>query len=203
MEVGIIFISVLVWGLFHSFFASLSAKAIATRWLGGKAMRFYRLGYNLFASLSFLPIIWLLLTIPDRVIFFLPVPWLFPLIIGQLGALLVMFIGLRQRGALNLSGIRQALLEAEESSELDTTGLYRTMRHPLYTAGLAFIWLMPVMTLNSLVFNLALTIYIFIGAYFEERKLVVQFGQAYRDYQAGTPMLIPFLKGNKHLKRPS
>jgi protein-S-isoprenylcysteine O-methyltransferase Ste14 len=65
------------------------------------------------------------------------------------------------------------------------------VRHPLYTAGLVFIWLAPVMTWNSLVFNLGLSLYLVIGALFEERKLVHQYGQAYLDYKSRTPMLIP------------
>ena len=70
-------------------------------------------------------------------------------------------------------------------------GLYRWVRHPLYTAGLVFIWLTPVMTVNLLAMNLGLTIYIVLGAMFEERKLLHEFGQAYADYQRRTPMLIP------------
>jgi protein-S-isoprenylcysteine O-methyltransferase Ste14 len=47
------------------------------------------------------------------------------------------------------------------------------------------------MTVNRLVLYLSLTIYIIIGAYFEERKLKREFGREYEDYQARTPMLIP------------
>jgi protein-S-isoprenylcysteine O-methyltransferase Ste14 len=36
-----------------------------------------------------------------------------------------------------------------------------------------------------------MTIYILIGLYFEERDLVRHFGDAYREYQRTTPMLIP------------
>jgi protein-S-isoprenylcysteine O-methyltransferase Ste14 len=72
--------------------------------------------------------------------------------------------------------------------------LYRWVRHPLYTAGLLFIWLTPIMTLNTLVVFIAATVYILVGAFFEERKLEREFGQAYREYKAATPMLIPGLK---------
>jgi protein-S-isoprenylcysteine O-methyltransferase Ste14 len=53
------------------------------------------------------------------------------------------------------------------------------------------------MTVNILTVNIALTVYIVIGATFEERKLRRIFGQEYSDYSAFTPMFIPFLKGNK------
>jgi protein-S-isoprenylcysteine O-methyltransferase Ste14 len=35
------------------------------------------------------------------------------------------------------------------------------------------------------------TLYIIIGAYFEERKLLRDFGDAYAGYKRKTPMLIP------------
>ena len=75
--------------------------------------------------------------------------------------------------------------------QLVLTGLYRWMRHPIYTAGLLFIWLMPVMTANLLALNIGLTIYFIIGALFEERKLVREFGEEYLQYRKVTPMLIP------------
>ena len=74
-----------------------------------------------------------------------------------------------------------------------TTGLYRYVRHPLYSAGLVFIWLTPEMSLNFLVLYISLTIYIVIGAYFEERKLIREFGKSYEDYQVKTPMLVPVM----------
>jgi protein-S-isoprenylcysteine O-methyltransferase Ste14 len=68
------------------------------------------------------------------------------------------------------------------------------VRHPLYTAGLVLIWLLPILTWNLLALNLGLTAYIFIGAYFEERKLLLEFGDSYAEYREHTPMLIPGLK---------
>jgi protein-S-isoprenylcysteine O-methyltransferase Ste14 len=65
------------------------------------------------------------------------------------------------------------------------------VRHPLYTAGLLFIWLIPVMTANLLALNIGLTMYLIIGALFEERKLVREFGEAYIQYRKNTPMLVP------------
>jgi protein-S-isoprenylcysteine O-methyltransferase Ste14 len=70
-------------------------------------------------------------------------------------------------------------------------GLYCHVRHPLYSAGLLFIWLSPLMTTSLLALNLGLTLYIIIGSIFEERRLVGQFGQAYVDYQRRVPRLIP------------
>jgi protein-S-isoprenylcysteine O-methyltransferase Ste14 len=54
--------------------------------------------------------------------------------------------------------------------------------------------LTPVMSLNSLVVVIGSTIYIIVGAFYEERKLAREFGAAYVNYKASTPMLIPGLK---------
>ena len=82
---------------------------------------------------------------------------------------------------------------------LVTNGLYRYVRHPLYTFSLLILWLSPSMSMNSVVVYAALTIYVLIGIFFEERKLLREFGQPYAQYKSVTPMLVPALKlrGNK------
>jgi len=71
--------------------------------------------------------------------------------------------------------------------------LYRVVRHPLYTFSLLFIWLSPSVSQNSLTVYIGATLYTLIGAYFEERKLLREFGEAYAIYKNTTPMLIPGL----------
>ncbi len=48
------------------------------------------------------------------------------------------------------------------------------------------------MTVGHLLFAVSMTVYILIGIWFEERDLVANFGDQYRDYRRQTPMLIPF-----------
>ena len=62
---------------------------------------------------------------------------------------------------------------------------------------------MILVTVNLLAVNIALTVYVIIGATFEERKLSREFGQVYADYAAVTPMFVPFLKGNKSRRKSS
>jgi protein-S-isoprenylcysteine O-methyltransferase Ste14 len=191
-------LSVLFWGLFHSLLASLKVKELVRRWLGERARRLYRLIYNVFACVSFLPVLVIAALSPDRQLYLVPLPWSGLMVLGELLAIAALIIGLRQTEAGEFLGLRQANAPAEErQGSLVTDGLYRYVRHPLYSAGLAFIWLMPLMTLNVLAINIALTVYVITGAYFEERRLQRTFGQDYADYMAATPMFIPFLKGNK------
>jgi protein-S-isoprenylcysteine O-methyltransferase Ste14 len=116
---------------------------------------------------------------------------------GEFLALLTLVFGLLQSHPLEFLGLQQLVSTASQPVGLTTIGLYRYVRHPLYSAGLVLIWLVPRMSVNLLVMDLALSAYILIGAMFEERKLRKEFGQAYTDYMSVTPMLVPFLKRNK------
>jgi hypothetical protein len=51
--------------------------------------------------------------------------------------------------------------------------------------------------MDRMLFNLLWTVWIVIGSYFEEIDLIAEFGEAYREYQKGVPMLIPSLKWPK------
>jgi protein-S-isoprenylcysteine O-methyltransferase Ste14 len=69
--------------------------------------------------------------------------------------------------------------------------MYRWVRHPLYFWGLVFIWLMPQMTVNRLALFAVFSVYLYVGTFFEERRLVEEFGDDYREYQRRVPRLIP------------
>jgi len=181
------------WGLVHSLLASIGAKEKIQHRFGAGIMRLYRLGYNIFAVLSFLPVLWLMLVLPDRPLYSVPAPWSYLMLAGQGLAGLLLLVGVLQTDTLSFIGLRQLLEPQERPSRLVTGGLYRYVRHPLYTAGLLFIWLTPVVSANLFILYLALTAYILIGARFEERKLRREFGEAYAEYRRKTAMLIPGL----------
>lgn len=198
---------VLMWGFFHSLLASLKAKEMVLYWFGEYMARFYRLAYNLLAGLSFLPVLVIAAVTPDRRLYIVPLPWSALMGFGEILAVVALVVGFRQTDAWELLGLRQFTGAASSSKSdgfvethqghLVKSGLYRYVRHPLYSAGMVFIWLLPVMTTNVLAINIALTVYVVVGAYFEECKLRREFGREYTDYTAVTPMFIPFLKGNK------
>jgi methanethiol S-methyltransferase len=190
----LVFLAVMVYGLVHSLLASLGVKARFRRWLGSFSDRVYRLAYNIFAGLTLLPVLALPAVLPDRGIYTIPFPWALLTLAIQGLAALVLVAGLLQTGIWSFLGLRQLVSPAEEEpAELVVSGLYRWVRHPLYAAGLVFIWLTPRMTYNSLALILGLSIYLAVGALFEERKLVKEYGSAYERYRQNTPMLFPGL----------
>ena len=186
MSIYILFLTLAIWGIVHSLLASNFAKDM----LGGAS--FYRLGYNIFAGVSFLPILYLMAALPDRLAYQVPPPWKYIMFGGQAVAALLLFVAFLQTDSLSFVGLRQ-LFEDEKPATLVINGLYRLVRHPLYTFSLLFIWLTPTVSQNSLTVYIGATLYIFIGAYFEERKLLREFGAAYAKYKQNTPMLIPGL----------
>jgi len=193
-----IILAIAIWGIVHSILASMKFKEFLRGALGERVMVTYRFAYNIFALVSFVPIYLLTQVLPDHDLYVVSPPWMYVMLAGQgLAAVLLLFSFL-QTGPLSFVGLSQ-FWEGEKPSMLVTDGMYRLVRHPLYLFSLLFLWLSPVMTLNQLVFYTSLTVYIFIGAYFEERKLLREFGASYAEYKSATPMVIPGLvfKRNK------
>jgi protein-S-isoprenylcysteine O-methyltransferase Ste14 len=176
------------------------------RVLGDAFIKFYRLLYNIFAVASIAPALYLMVSLPDQTLYQVPAPWSYLMRAGQGISVLLLFVAVLQTDLLAFAGLRQLIedyspgaLREEKTGSLVTNGLYRSVRHPLYTFSLLILWLSPSMSLNSFIVYSSLTIYILIGIIFEERKLLREFGQAYAEYKSSTPMLFPGVKfgGNK------
>ena len=71
-------------------------------------------------------------------------------------------------------------------------GPYRWVRHPLYSCVIVLIWSSPDLTADRLLFNILWTAWICVGAVLEERDLIAEFGEVYREYRRKVPMLIPW-----------
>ena len=196
LSAGLVFLAMAAYGILHSLLASLAVKAAARRALGQLAPRGYRLAYNFLAVLSFLPVLALVAVLPDRTLYRIPYPWVLLTSTLQILAVLALLVGVVQTGLWSFLGVQQLFsLDEAQPPRLVVHGLYRRVRHPLYSAGLAFIWLTPLMTANLLALYLSASLYLVIGAWFEERKLLREFGEAYREYQNQTPMIVPGLAG--------
>ncbi len=100
---------------------------------------------------------------------------------------------LRSFDALGIKKIRR-LIENRETKIMPLTvrGPYRWVRHPLYLFSLIMIWSSPALTLDRLLFNTLWTGWIVFATLLEERDLVTDFGDRYREYQARVPMIIPY-----------
>jgi protein-S-isoprenylcysteine O-methyltransferase Ste14 len=87
------------------------------------------------------------------------------------------------------------LLAFEKTTTLVTTGIYRYIRHPLYSSLLLFAWgaffKAPAWFAGLLV--LSSTLLIFATAKADEAECIRFFGPSYRSYMKQSKMFIPFL----------
>jgi len=185
-------LAIVLWGAVHSLLASTGIKDLLLRAYGNGFMKVYRLLYNIYAVISFFPIVYLMIVLPDMNLYQVPAPYDHLMRVGQGLSIFLLFVAVYQTDLLSFLGLRQ-LIEEEKTGFLITKGLYQFIRHPLYTFSLLILWLSPKMSLNSFVVYAALTLYVFVGIFIEERKLLRAFGQDYANYRSITPMLIPGL----------
>lgn len=95
----------------------------------------------------------------------------------------------------DLFGLRQVWLSFRgveySQSPFVLRGLYKFVRHPLMLGFLIAFWFTPVMTGGHLLFASAMTVYIMIGIYYEERDLAKMLGEDYLRFKEQTPMIFP------------
>lgn len=117
--------------------------------------------------------------------------------VGAVGWL-ILLIASFQLDHFELFGLRQTFSplmgKPIPAPAFRTPGLYKLVRHPIQLGVLLGIWAVPESTVNHLVFSIGITSYIFIGLYFEEKDLVMEFGNSYLDYRKNIAKLIPFLR---------
>jgi methanethiol S-methyltransferase len=95
----------------------------------------------------------------------------------------------------DLFGLRQVWLNFRDVEYTQRPfvlrGLYKFVRHPLMLGFLLAFWFAPTMTAGHLLFAIAMTVYILIGIYHEERDLAKMLGEDYLRYKEQTPMIFP------------
>jgi methanethiol S-methyltransferase len=191
-------ILILLWGAWcalHSAMISTTVTEYVKRKLE-RGFRFYRLFFNVLAAVTLVPVL-----LYDRSFHEPPlVHWDGTLRVVQgllLGTSLFLFLaGLQHYDMAQLVGVRQAKRENSarpigDNGRLHKTGILGVTRHPWYLATMILIWSLDI-SMADLARNTVLTAYLILGAALEERKLVLEFGDEYRDYQRGVSMLFPW-----------
>lgn len=184
----------LLWCALHSLLITESwVRRVRLRF--GVRYAYYRLFYVLFSVVTLVPVLLLQLRIDSPLLWSWP-PLLKPL---QWGALLlsalIFVVAARQYDQGFFFGLRQirehlAGREAEFSGFF-ATGILRRMRHPYYSAGMLLLLFWGELTAAGLILKVIGIGYFIIGAFLEERKLIAQFGDAYRRYRTEVPMFVP------------
>lgn len=178
----------LSFGLGHTLLTMPRIKQHLEPYLGS----LYRIAYNLFALIHIALVLIIGQQILDTARFTAfsstPVVILSSLIV--LAGVVLTLLALRQYDLGLFSGVsqwragkRQKVLENEP---LQISGLNRWVRHPLYTGLFLFLWggAMSPFGFWTAIFA---SIYLVIGAHYEERKLTTLYGKAYTEYQKNVP----------------
>ena len=174
----------------HSVLASLRVKNwFALRF--PRQMPFYRLGFNLLALLTLLPLLWLHIDSPALWVWRGVGAWVSNGL--ALAALLGLVASLNDYDGQAFTGLRQwkeRTRRADDAERLQLSLLHRYVRHPWYFFGLVLIWTRD-MNASMLMSCVMMTIYFVIGSRLEESKLVAAYGNSYRRYMLRVPGLVP------------
>jgi protein-S-isoprenylcysteine O-methyltransferase Ste14 len=188
----------LVFAISHSILASHKFKLALTKKIGDK-IAFYRLFYNLSAILFFM-LIYFVSPKPNYIIYDLAFPVDIIIVILQIFSGIILlwtskFINMRE--FLGLTQVNRfskgtySIEDLDEKLELRIEGPFKYSRHPIYLFSSLFLILRPTMDFFYLIFLINMLLYFYIGSYFEEKKLVIVFGDAYRQYQKDVPKIFP------------
>lgn len=92
-------------------------------------------------------------------------------------------------------GMKAVFGTAREKPEVISTGVFRIVRHPIYTGAILFYLGASLITLSiaSAAFTILIIVFYFLISRYEERILAEAFGEAYLEYKKKTGMLFPKL----------
>jgi protein-S-isoprenylcysteine O-methyltransferase Ste14 len=182
----------IAYAALHSLLAALAVKAWVTRSWPGFAP-YYRLAFNTLAVVLLLPLAWATYAIPGEWLW----RWTGPAAWIANGLALAALAGFAfSSGTYDMGEFlgtrpwREKRADAVEHEGFRISPLHRFVRHPWYALGLVLIWTRD-MNAPLLVSSGAITLYLIVGAWLEERKLEAHFAAAYRDYKKQVPGLVP------------
>ncbi len=166
------------------------------RGLLGRYYLLYRAWYIFFSIISLIPILIYQYSLPQHLLFTWHGPWrIFQgALLGYAGILfyygkeaydMTYFLGIR-----GWNDFRSGSQPKPIPFRVD--GILRYVRHPWYSGGIAFLWGVGSITNTMLSAKLLLTGYLIIGTILEEKKLLKEIGEPYRDYCRKVPMLLPW-----------
>jgi protein-S-isoprenylcysteine O-methyltransferase Ste14 len=158
--------------------------------------RFYRLFYNTVAVATLIPVILYSVKIQDQM-FYIWDGYLYYIkwFVRTVG-LLLFVAGIRHYSMLQFLGIKQITDGSKHnlmnlSGELDATGILGMLRHPFYSGVILLFWARDLDN-TRLIINTIVTVYVIIGTLLEERKLIIEFDEKYREYQQKVSMFVPW-----------
>jgi protein-S-isoprenylcysteine O-methyltransferase Ste14 len=189
MSYGILLLAWIVYFALHTILASDRLKILAARF-SGSHFHLYRIMYVLISTLGLIALLILNASIA-------PIPLFSSNGITRYVSLLLATFGVivisrafRQYRFIAFIGLKQ------EANEFIRSGILQFVRHPIYSGTILIVigLFLFTPTLSTLLSVCCILIYLPIGIYYEERKLIRQYGEQYLSYIREVPSVFPRLK---------
>jgi protein-S-isoprenylcysteine O-methyltransferase Ste14 len=180
------------WSVQHSLLNDTGALG-ARIWEKPFIRPYYRIIYNVVAVVTLALAISYTPTGEEIMVIKWRWPWVIIPAMTMTLALIIFALTFKQldlSGFSGLGSLRGGQPAASDSGGLVTDGVYGVVRHPQFSAGILALWSRDLSD-TSMVINIVLCAYMLIGARMEEKRLIRQFGDEYRDYMDRVPGFIP------------
>lgn len=168
----------------------------------GNRIAYYRMFYNISSIFVFL-FIYIISPKPEYTIYDLSFPFDILIVLLQiLSGIALLWVAklINMKEFLGFSQIKRYwkneynTVDIDEKMELRIDGPFKYSRHPIYLFSSLFLILRPTMDFFYLIFLINMLLYFYIGSYYEEKKLLIIFGDEYKNYQANVPRIFPITK---------
>ena len=186
----------ILWCTFHSALISITVTEYLKRKLGN-GFRFYRLFFNAVSVATLIPLIHYSRLIRGASVFYWEGPLLTSIQVLLVAASIYLFVaGGRHYSWEQFIGIARIREGRTEGSLCDcdsfvVSGIHRIIRHPWYLGGMLIVWAEN-QSISTILINNIISVYFIVGSILEDRKLVREFGDTYRQYQQSVSMLFPW-----------
>ena len=102
---------------------------------------------------------------------------------------------LKRKGKQEQRNDRENLYQFERTTTLVETGIYRYIRHPLYSSLLLLTWgiLLKNPTIYMIITAVLSSVFLYLTAFFDEKECLAFFGDKYAEYMKRSKKFIPFI----------
>lgn len=177
------------WAFYLSMHSLLAANGVKQKAQALVSKKVYRFVYSLFSLVGLLVLFMYAGTLDQAVLYQQHQGLRYGGLVLTTYGVIIIRLAFKQYSLKEFVGLG----EQQTEQPLQTSGILSRVRHPLYSGTIllliGYVLFSPKIT--TLVSVCCILTYLPIGIWLEERKLIAQYGDAYRQYKARVPMLIP------------